>query len=206
MTATTRPSSVKINTDSKIAIKKKPTSAWVAQIYSSISMSDEDLKSIYDVVKYQGFDKDEVLALIEEKIQDQKTLIEAIIVCSLRGPRQAENIKLSNGKTLKSMGIPASDQKGTSNLSCQRISAATADLAAAFFRRLDVPKRIAKFDLPGWLQFPTAGSIKMPDAIRQQHLEFAKEFSKLIGGEFNEQIYAQMVANAYLDPKLKLFD
>lgn len=193
-------------TDVKISVKKKPTVTWMQDLYRAITMVDEELWGIYDTVKFQGFNREEVLVQLEEKISDKKTLIEVVIVCSLRGPRQAENIKLSNGKTLKSMGIPASDQKGTTNLSCARISAATADLAAAFFKRLDIPKRILSSDLPGWLQFPSAGAIKMPDNFRTLHMQFSKEFSKLIGGEFNEQIYSQMIHNAYLDPLLKLFD
>lgn len=190
----------------KIIGKKKPSPQWINSLYSTITMSDDDLFQIYDQVKYQGYNKDEVLAQLEEKITDPKLLAEIIITCSLRGPRQAENVKLSNGRTLKSMGIPASDQKGTSNLSCSRISSSTADLAAALFKRLDVPKRIVSSELPGWLQFPTAGSIKLPDNIRNLHISFSKEFSRVIGGEFNEQIYSQMVANAYLDARLKLFD
>jgi len=41
---------------------------------------------------------------------------------------------------------------------------------------------------------------------REQHIEFSKRFSKIIGGEFNEQIYSQMMQNAYLDDDLHLFD
>lgn len=186
-------------------LKKKPTNAWLNLVYQQALMTDEELTNMYELIKYKGFDRDEMLAQMEEKIINPKLTAEVIMVCSLRGPRQAENVILSNGRTLKQMGIPASDQKGTTNISCQRISSATADLAAFFFKRIGIPKRLLSSELPGWLQFPTAGSIKMPDNYRQLHLNFAKEFSKRIGGEFNEQIYSQMMDNAYLDPKLNLF-
>lgn len=186
--------------------QKKPSPKWLLDVYQEAFMSDEDLVTIFDIIKYKGFNRDEVLAQLEEKISSPKLVAEIVMVCSQRGPRQAENVILSNGRTLKQMGIPASDQKGTSNISCQRISSATADLAAFFFKRLDIPKRNLSSKLPGWLQFPTAGSIKLPDDLRQAHIEFSKDFSKLIGGEFNEQIYSQMMANAYLDPKLNLFN
>lgn len=199
---TTAAADVKI--DEK-GLKRKPSSDWLNSVYQQAIMSDDDLLFIYDTIKYKGFDRDEMLAQMEEKIGSPKLTAEVIMVCSLRGPRQAAKVVLSNGKTLSSMGIPASDQKGTQNISCQRISSATADLAALFFKRLGVPKRILNSPLPGWLQFPTAGSIKMPEALRAQHIEFARKFSEIIGGTFNEQIYATMMANSYLDERLNLF-
>lgn len=187
-------------------LKRKPSEQWLSNVYKEAFMSNEDLLGIYDLIKYKGFDRDEVLAQLEDKIPSPKLAAEAIMACSQRGPVQAEKIILSNGKSLRQMGIPASGQKGGTGLSCQRISAATADLAAWLFKRIGVPKRILSSTLPGWLQFPTAGSIQMPADLRALHIEFSKEFSKLIGGVFNEQIYAQMMANAYLDPKLNLFN
>jgi len=183
----------------------KDTKAWMNKLYDISILSDADLLRLYDQIRYVGFDRAEMLSKLEEKVADPRLAMEVVLVCSLRGPRKAEEIKLSNGRTLKSMGIPASDQKGTTNLSCQRISSATADLAAWYFKKLQVPK---KFDseLPAWLQFPTAGSIKLPPRLRSLHKEFAIKFSKQIGGEFNESIYLQMEHNSYLDSKLKLFD
>jgi len=103
------------------------------------------------------------------------------------------------------LGVPASGGQGTKVLTCNKIQAATADLAAFFLKRMNVPKRL-NLPLPGWLQFPSAGGIKLPNDLRDQHVEFSRRFSVLIGGSFQEQIYMQMQANAYLDPRLKLFD
>lgn len=194
-------SSVRI-TDSKVE-NKAPTK-WLSQIYNTSLFTEEEITRLYDDIKFIGFNRDEMLSKLADLIDDPKVAVEAILVCSLRGPRKAENVKLSNGKTLRQMGIPASDQKGTKNLSCQRISSSTADLAAFYFKKLKVPKRI-EMDLPGWLQFPTAGSIKMPPEVREKHKIFNKVFSEKIGGEFNEDIYNQMVQNAYLDENLNLF-
>jgi hypothetical protein len=167
-------------------------------------MTQEDLEEIYESVRYKGFDRDDVLKSLFMKCPDPKLASEIILACAVQGPRKAASQKLSNGRTPMSMGIPASDLKGSKGVSCQRVTAATADLAAYYMKKLEVPKRLM-VECPGWLQFPSAGSIKLPEHYRQQHLEFARRFSVVIGGDFNEQIYSQMVENAYLDPRLKLF-
>jgi len=188
-----------------VSTSVKDSKAWLNKLYDVTILSDIELLKIYEQVRYVGFDRAEMLSKLEEKVADPRLAMEVVLVCSLRGPRKAEEVKLSNGRTLKSMGIPASDQKGTTNISCQRISAATADLAAWYFKKLQVPKRVDS-ELPAWLQFPTAGSIKLPTRLRILHKEFAVKFSKQIGGEFNESIYLQMEHNSYLDLKLKLFE
>jgi hypothetical protein len=146
-----------------------------------------------------------MLIELERIAKDPKVAIQLVIVCALRGPLAAADVKLMNGLTPKQMGIPGSGQMKTKNLSCARISSATADLAAFYLKRIDVPKRMMSSPLPGWLQFPSAGSIKLPEPYRSQHIEFSKTFSGMIGGKFREEIYSQMMANAYLDPNLHLF-
>lgn len=192
--------------DDKKIIKKHATQEWIKRLYDPHLITNEELTEIYDTIRYKGFDRDTMLMKLEEAIGDPKLVAEIVITCSVRGPRQAALIKLRNGKTIQQMGISASDQKGTENLSCSRIAASTSDLAAYYMKKLDVPKKLVSSDLPGWLQFPTAGSIKMPNDLREKHIAFSKQFSTQIGGEFNEQIYAAMMANAYLDQNLHLFD
>jgi len=191
--------------EAKISTKRKPTSEWMKTLYDPNLINEEDLAGIYDSVRFIGFNRETVLAELEEKVNDMKIVIELVIGCALRGPVAMSQVKMSNGKTPVQMGIPASGQQGTEHVSCQRITAATADLAAFYLKKLNVSKRLL-LDCPGWLQFPSAGAIKMPEALRLQHLEFARRFSPVIGGVFNEQIYTQMIANSYLDEKLKLFE
>lgn len=200
-----QPRKIEAKEDKKI-IKKHVSPDWMKKLYDTSLISNEELLDIYETIKYKGFDREVMLIKLEELIGEPKLVAEIIITCSVRGPRQAALIKLRNGRTIQQMGIPASDQKGTENLSCSRIAAATADLAAYYMKKLDVPKRSVSSDLPGWLQFPTAGSIKLPSDLREKHIAFSKSFSIQIGGEFNEQIYAAMMANAYLEPNLHLFD
>jgi hypothetical protein len=178
---------------------------WIEEIYQTgLTISDDELRGIYELYKYKGFNREDVIKLLKVAAKDAKTAIHLIIICSLKGPQAAAKTVLANGKTPLQMGIPASGGQGKQVLTCSKISAATADLAAFYMKKINVPKRI-NVDCPAWLQFPTAGSIKLPEDLRRQHREFAEKFSKLIGGLFQEGIYEQMIANAYLDSRLHLF-
>ena len=176
---------------------------WISKIYDIAKYTEDDFIALYDAYKYKGFERMEVLKALKLKIADPEIVIHAIIVCALNGPVRASQTKLKNGKTLQDMGIPAS-VRGEKNVSCGRITAATADLAAFFLKKFNCPKKIDS-ELPGWLQFPSAASIKMPENLRSMHKQFSINFSKIIGGEFNESIYNTMVQNSYIDDKLRLF-
>lgn len=191
--------------EEKKITRKHASQEWVKKLYDPTLINNDELLEIYEAIKYKGFDRDIMLLKLEELIGEPKLVAEIVITCAIRGPRQASLVKLRNGRTMHQIGIPASDQKGTENISCARIAASTADLAAFYMKKLDVPRRLMSSELPGWLQFPTAGSIKLPNNLREQHIAFSKSFSAMIGGEFNEQIYATMMANAYLDNNLQLF-
>lgn len=186
-------------------IKDDVIDNWINTLYDQYNISDKELDDYWNRFAYKGFNVKNVRKQLFKLSQDVKLIVQIIIVIALRGPQQGSMIKLNNDKTLQEMGIPASGGQGNDKLTCNKIQAATADLAAFFLKRKAVPKRI-NVECPGWLQFPSAGSIKMPAYYRVQHLEFARKFSVLIGGTFQEQIYLQMEANAYLDERLKLFD
>jgi hypothetical protein len=186
-------------------IEPNAFNSWLTAMYEVSDISQDEIDSIYEIIKYKGFDRNDVLKMLYIKIKEKRIFVEVVMVCALQGPNRASQTKLSNGMTLVQMGIPSSGQQGTRNLSCARISAATADLAAFYLKRVNVPKRIL-IECPAWLQFPAAGSIKLPQNLREQHIEFARKFSPQIGGVFNEQIYTQMMANSYYDQKLRLFE
>ena len=179
---------------------------WLSQIYDTETIKNEELVSYYEAFRYRGFDREKMLKKLFQIAKDPKVAIQLILLCALNGPVRASQTKLLNGLTPIQMNIPASGQQQTENLSCARITSSTADVAAYYLKKLNVPKRLMSSSCPAYLQFPAAGSIKMNDALREQHIDFSKRFSSLIGGEFNESIYSQMMANAYLDSKLRLFD
>jgi hypothetical protein len=177
---------------------------WLSDLYDVSKVTPDDIKQFWEAFSYKGFNRDDVLKQLSSFIKDKRIAMELVIVGAIAGPQRGANMKLSNGKTPIEMGIPASGRQGKKDLTLNKITAATADLAAWFMKQMNVPKRM-NIDLPGWLQFPSAGSITMPQNYRDAHMEFSRRFSKLIGGEFNEQIYMQMYANSYLNPKLALF-
>jgi len=200
---------VVVETDEKREAKimvKVPTPMWLRKLYDTKLFTVEELGEIYDSVRYIGFNRELMLYKLEQIVGDHKLSVQIIIACALRGPQAAARLKMKNGKTISEMGIPGSGKMGTEDLSCQRIASSTADLAAHYMKILNVPKRINRLSCPAWLQFPTAGSIKLPTHLREQHREFAAEFSKVIGGVFRDDIYGQMESNSYLDEELHLFD
>jgi hypothetical protein len=188
---------IKIDEDKELA-------DYFNELYDTDSISNEELKLWFEIVRYKGFDRIRVIKDMMKKL-NKKIAQQAILLCGLQGPQRAATTPLPDGKTLQSYGISASGLKGSEGISCQRIVAATADLCAYFLKKLNVPKRL-DMPCPGWLQFPSAGSINLPPDLRIMHKDFSIKFSSIIGGVFNEQIYMQMMANAYLDPKLHLFD
>jgi len=177
---------------------------FVNSLYDIDRITDSEFKQWIELYSYKGFDRSKILIELRKKIGDPKLCQQVIIICGLNGPRRAALTILTDGRTIESYGIPSSGMKGSTGISCQRITAATADLCAYLLKRANFPKRI-DVDLPGWLQFPSAGSIDLPDNFRKMHLEFTKKFSILIGGNHSEQIYFQMQNNSYNNPKLKLF-
>jgi hypothetical protein len=198
---TNRPSGL-INTIPEV--KGEDFQKWLNDVYDLAQLSDESINSMYEQFSYQGFNRDDVLKQLYTFVKDKSVVYQLIMVGALRGPQASAQIKLMNGQTPLSMGIPASGAQGTKILTMNKIVSATADIAAHLLKKSNAPKRL-NVELPGWLQFPSAGSIKLPSNLRNQHVEFSRKFSEVIGGKFNEGIYNQMEANAYLDPKIKLF-
>jgi hypothetical protein len=195
----------KVETKAEIKEEIGVNVAWVSKLYDVTVITDDELNAMFEAFKYIGFNRQEMLIELEKKAKDPKIGIQLVLLCALRGPLAAATVKLMNGQTPLDMGIPGSGQIKTKNLSCARISAATADLAAYYLKRLNVPKRLMDEECPGWLQFPSAGSIKLPENLRRQHISFSKKFSEVIGGKFRDEIYSQMMMNAYYDEKLGLF-
>jgi len=185
---------------------------WVEDLYVNL-LTDEDLKVSYEAFKFIGFNRDEVMEQIYQTFKEIHIVSEVVVAIALRGPVAANNLRLSNGRSISSYGIAPNGGRRNKLLTGNKIQAATADLAAFYLKKLNIPKRISSLLCPSWLQFPSAGSLPLDGILRQQHLEFAIQFSKLITqgpntvgnavGGFNQQIYDQMVNNTYCDDRLR---
>jgi hypothetical protein len=186
---------------------------WLESLYNPKLLDENELMTIYEQIKYKGFNRDDILVALFEKFKDDVKLIsEIIIVCALNGPMRASVTTLSNGRSLASMGIPASKKQKTRDISCSRITASTADLAAFYLKRIkDLPKKIHGHPLPAWLQFLSAAAITMPQQYRDMHKDFSKIFSERIKpkdmkeSNFDEGIYETITSNSYLNKNLNLF-
>jgi hypothetical protein len=180
---------------------------FMTQVYDLESITNEEFDSWVVAYSYKGFNRTKILRELRQKVGDPKVVQQIILVCGLLGPQRASQVKLINGRTISSYGIPASGMKGTDGISCQRIISATADLCAYFLKKAKTPRRV-NVTCPAHLQFPSAGSLPLNPELRAQHIEFSKVFSTLIGGIFNEQIYNQMAMNTYCDKRVynELFD
>lgn len=175
-------------------------------------LSDSDVLKLYEVFKYQGFHREDTIKQLFEQVKDPRIIQELIVLCAIQSPNKASQQKLTtNGLTPMQMGISASGQKGTKKLSCARICASTADLAAFYLKKIpSLPKKVMSSDLPAWLQFPSAAAIRMPMRLRKLHREFSETFSMRIDitGKypFNPELYDLIQENSYLDERLGLFD
>jgi hypothetical protein len=195
--------STKIKED--VETKEESVHTYISDLYDVTKLTGEDVKNLWEAFSYKGFNREETLKQLSSAVKDKNIALQLIVAVALRGPQAASQLKLSNNQTPIQMGIPASGGKGSKALTLNKILSATSDLAAYVLKQMNVPKRLNS-PLPGWLQFPSAGSIILPENLRSLHMDFSKTFSTVIGGTFNEQIYMQMQINAYLDPKLHLFD
>jgi hypothetical protein len=176
---------------------------WIRELYNINLMDDNTLSTVYDEVRYHGFNRDSVLAKFYERVNDPTDAVKLIILCAIRGPNKAHELSRTLG--LSKYGIQLKGAKGQDDISYNRITAVTADVAAYYLKRLNVPKRI-NCECPAWLQFPSAGSIALPPTLREQHIEFSKIFSeKALNSSHDEGIYNQMILNAYYNPILRLF-
>jgi len=193
---------------------KESFKVWVNELYSNL-LNEEELKTSYDAFKFVGFNREEVLEQIFTVFKETHIVSEVVLAIALRGPVAAHQLRLSNGKTIASYGVNANGGRRNKLLTCNKIQASTADLAAFYLKKLNISKRISSLPCPSWLQFPSAGSLPLDDILRKQHLEFAIAFSKLItqgpnvvGNAvqgFNQSIYDQMSSNTYCDDRLRPF-
>jgi len=161
--------------------------------------SEFDSASFIDSIKYQGFNRDEFISAALVKITPHQ-MIRLALIGSIRGANfekiskssisiEADILELVNAGTVMRRA------KKSTDITILRCSAAIPQWTAYFMGTAGVPKKFGSLSCPSVLQFSAAGALPMSATVRAQHVQFAIHFSRVIGGDFNENIYMAMVNN-----------
>jgi hypothetical protein len=152
-----------------------------------------------DNIRYQGFERDSFILSAAQRITASQMLRLAIIG-AIRGANfdkiMRSSLKVDEDlKQLATAGTIKRKAVGSTDITVLRCTAAIPQWAAYFMGKAGVAKKIGNLDCPAALQFPGAASLPMSKEVRLQHVKFSIHFSKLIKGEFNENIYMTMMQN-----------
>jgi hypothetical protein len=158
-----------------------------------------DAASFIEGIKYQGFNRDEFINAALTKISPSQ-LVRLALLGSVRGANFEKIAKSSSSieadiVELISQNVVLRRAKKSTDITILRCAAAIPQWTAYFMGTSGVPKKFGSLSCPNSLQFPAAGALPMSAAVRAQHVQFAIHFSRVIGGEFNENIYMAMVNN-----------
>lgn len=161
-------------------------------------MANFDPHSFIDGIKYQGFNREEYIKSSLAKITVHQ-LLRLALIGAIRGANMEKIIKGSKQMDADLVqivkdNIVVRSARRSDDITILRCTAAIPQWVAYFMGQSAVVK---KFQLacPACLQFPAAGSLPMSPRIRSLHVQFAIHFSRVIGGDFNENIYMAMFNN-----------
>jgi len=152
-----------------------------------------------DNIKYQGFERETFLKAALMKITANQ-LLRLAIIGAIRGANFKKIVESSSKVDadlvqLHTSGVLKRKAVGSAEITVLRCTASIPQWCAYFLGSAGVTKKIPTLECPPQLQFPAAGSLPMSKAVRLQHIRFCMHFSKLIKGEFNENIYITMMTN-----------
>jgi len=158
-----------------------------------------DVTSFVDAIKYQGFNRDEFVNSALRRISAHQ-MIRLALMGSIRGANFEKIAKSSSAidadiLELHTKNIVLRRATKSTDITVLRCSAAIPQWTAYFMGTAGVPKKFGSLSCPASLQFSAAGALPMSAQVRAQHVQFAVHFSRVIGGDFNENIYMAMVNN-----------
>jgi len=177
----------------KIAFEKPSISASLVQLQQIINAARIDLSDFSDGLEYSGFDREKVAQLCAKRFGAKGTA-KLILMGVKRGTRVDKILKSSMrvdpdiAKWYKD-GLLKSGGKGPEVVSIGRILACFPDCAVLISRLYQVKSKISSSTCPVELQFPAAASLPMSPSVRAEHIEFCKEFGRLIKSPFNSEFY-----------------
>jgi hypothetical protein len=175
--------------------------ATADQIHSLIQtyMQQFDAKGFIDNIKYQGFNRDEFIRSSIARISASQ-MLRLALMGAIRG---ANFDKISRSSAaidgdlsrLASSGTIKRTARRADDITILRCTSAIPQWAAYYMSQVGVVKKLPGIQCPAFLQFPAAASLPMSGQLRHAHVQFSIQFSKVIGGIFNENIYMAMFNN-----------
>jgi len=158
-----------------------------------------DASSFIEGIKYQGFNRDEFIRNALTKISPS-LMIRLALLGSIRGANFEKIVKSASSMDAdiieaNQRNLVVRRARKSEDITILRCSAAIPQWTAYYMGISGVSKKFGNLALPASLQFPAAGSMPMSAQVRAMHVEFSVHFSRVIGGDFNENIYMAMVNN-----------
>jgi hypothetical protein len=164
------------------------------------NMNKFDFATYVDNIKYQGFNREEYIRSTLERITVSQALRLALMG-AIRGSRfdkvnssgtvDVDLVVLFTGQN----PIVVKSATKAKDITILRCTASVPQWCSYYMMTARVVKKVPNLACPAWLQFPAAAAIPMSSQLRTQHIEFCIQFSKMINGVFNANIYMAMFNN-----------
>lgn len=151
------------------------------------------MQQYIDNISYQGFNRHEFIKSALKQITPSQFLRLAVMG-AIRGSNfsKIENscINIDNDIVVLVRNQTISKTaKRKSDITILRCTASIPQWSSFFLLSSSVPPKLTTSQLHPCLQYPAAASLPMSAAIRQLHVDFCVQFSKVINGKFNANIY-----------------
>jgi hypothetical protein len=165
----------------------------------ALTNSDSFWSDLKEEIDYAGFNRQRLIRSVQKLRLTNDQLTQIVATIAFRGPVKAASIKLKllGNRTFIEVGI-SKDRAGPNEpdkLTANRLISLFPDLAAIGLKKMRAGKKIVDNPLPAWLQFPNAASLPMHPTAKECHRVFAEDFSKVIKGKFNSDIYQSVASN-----------
>jgi len=151
------------------------------------------IQEFVDNISYQGFNRYEFIKMAMDKITPSQFLRFAIMG-AIRGSNfskiETSCIKVdSDLVTLVKNQVVTKSGKRKSDITILRCTASVPQWSAFYLLSSGVPPKLTTTTLDPCFQFPAAASLPMSASVRQLHVDFCVQFSRVINGKFNGNIY-----------------
>jgi len=154
-----------------------------------------DLSAFKSDMAYAGFDKDRFGRLAAARLGGFRT-VKLVVLAGMRGTNLRKilekSVKVdSDVKECFDKSLILSNGTGPDDLTMGRLIAVFPEIAVFYLEKHKVGRKIISCACPASIQFPAAAGLPMSPTVRQQHVEFCREFSKMISKDkkFDPKFY-----------------